>query len=92
MHYINKSKIKIRKAGIENDPDTRIINIINCDQIVAWIMSKLFEINKDITGTPSWKVTTLIGVDETQIIMLRILGKLHGKSKLFGLTECSTTK
>lgn len=35
MYYINKSKIKIRKAGIENDPDTGIINIINCDQIVA---------------------------------------------------------
>lgn len=43
--------------------------------------------NENIMRIPTWKVTKLIGVDQIQIIMLYILGKLHAKSKLFGLTK-----
>ena len=49
-------------------------------------MPKLIKMNKNIIGTPSRKVTKLIGVDQTQIIMLYLLEKLYAKSKLFGLT------
>lgn len=80
-------RIKIRKAGIETDPETKIINIINCDQSIACIMPKHIKMNKNIMGTLSWKVTKLISVDQTQIIMLYLLGKLYAKSKLFGLTK-----
>lgn len=50
-------------------------------------MPKHIKMNKNIMGTLNCKITKLIGVDQIQIIMLYLLGKLYAKSKLFGLTK-----
>lgn len=61
--------------------------MINCEQHVASIMRKLFKMRKKIMESLSWKVAKLTGFDQTQIIMLYLFGKLHARSKLFGLTK-----
>lgn len=50
-------------------------------------MPKHIKMNKNIMGTLNCKITKLIGVDQIQIIMLYLHGKLYAKSKLFGLTK-----
>lgn len=62
---MNKAKIKSRKSAIETEPETRIINIIHCDQSVADVMLQLIKMNKNITRLPTRKVNKLIGVDQT---------------------------
>lgn len=62
---MSKAKIKGRKSAIETEPETRIINIIHCDQSIAGIMLQLIKMNKNITRMPTKKVNNLIGVDQT---------------------------
>lgn len=83
-YYMNKNKNqKSLHWNWSRDKD----NMINCDQNIACIMPKHIKMNKNIMGTLNWKVTKLIGVDQTQIIILYLLVKLYAKSKLFGLTR-----
>lgn len=62
--------------------------MINCEERVASSKWKLFKMRKKIImESLSWKVAKLTGFDQTQIIMLYLFGKLHARSKLFGLTK-----
>ena len=65
MYGMNKDKINIRTSSTGTEPESRILNIINCDQSVAGIMSELIKMNKNIMSTPIWKATKLICVDQT---------------------------